>query len=182
LLYFEQDAPSLDQGGRILPAVVRPYPAKTAGIPLRFEYEMTSGAFVFEWAVPSKGEVKEKTSTAMTAAARISSPPLAGHLALKSHETEFFLPSILTRGRKVVVRGLGPEDRYVHDESRQTLFVVPRDNAPGTRHRIQVSLNPPLDPSFELNDLWSDFGPRIVSFLVMLIGIIVYYLLPGHPA
>ncbi|GLB45923.1 putative cellulase (glycosyl hydrolase family 5) [Lyophyllum shimeji] len=30
LLYYDQDARSLDNGGRILPAVVRPYPAKTS--------------------------------------------------------------------------------------------------------------------------------------------------------
>ncbi|KAJ6588126.1 glycoside hydrolase family 5 protein [Mycena capillaripes] len=176
LLYFEQDAPSLDQGARILPAVVRPYAAKTAGIPLRFEYEMTSGSFVFEWAVPK--EEKAAPSTV----AKTSSPPLSGHPTISANETELFLPSILTKGRKLVVRGLGPEDRYVHDESRQTLFVVPRNNAPGTKHRIQVSVNPPLDPSFDLNDLWSDFGPRIVSFLVVVIGIIIYWLLPNHPA
>ncbi|KAJ7742575.1 glycoside hydrolase family 5 protein [Mycena metata] len=163
LLYFEQDAPSLDQGGRILAAVVRPYAAKTAGIPLRFEYEMTTGAFVFEWAVPAP-----------------SAPPLAGHPALTALETELFVPSRLTKGRKLVVRGLGPEDRYVHDERRQTLFVVPRDNAPGTRHRIQVELSPPLEAPFELNDFWGDFGPRIISILVVLLGIIVYYFLPNE--
>ncbi|KAJ7672413.1 glycoside hydrolase [Mycena polygramma] len=178
LLYFEQDAPSLDQGGRILSAVVRPYPAKIAGIPLSFEYEMTSGAFVFEWAVP---EADSKEAAPSTAAARVSSPPLTGHPTISAHETEFFVPSSLTKGRKVVVRGLGPEDRYMHDERRQTLFVVPRNNAPGTKHRIQVSLNPPLEPSFELNDLWTDFGPRILSFLVVFFGIIIYWLLPGHP-
>ncbi|KAJ7118441.1 glycoside hydrolase [Mycena crocata] len=176
LLYFEQDAPSLDQGGRILSAVVRPYPAKTAGIPLRFEYEMTSGAFVFEWAVPSE----EKTASSPVA--KTSSPPLAGHPKITATETEVFVPSYLTKGRKVIVRGLGPDDRYIYDESRQTLFFVPRNNAPGTKHRIQVSLNPPLEASFELNDLWSDFGARIISFLVVIIGIIIYYFLPNHPS
>ncbi|KAF7343271.1 Glycoside hydrolase family 5 protein [Mycena venus] len=176
LLYYEQDAPSLDQGGRILSAVVRPYPAKTAGIPLRFEYEMTSGAFVFEWAVPKENKA------VTTASSKVSSPPLVGHPTLSAHETEIYVPSLLLKGRKVVVHGLGPEDRYVYDERRQTLFVVPRNNAPGTKHRIQVELNVPLTPMFELNDLWSDFGHRIISLLVVLFGIIVYWLLPSHPA
>ncbi|KAJ7243602.1 glycoside hydrolase [Mycena haematopus] len=178
LLYYEQGAISLDQGGRILPAVVRPYPAKTAGIPLRFEYEMTSGTFLYEWTTPKEGDAVPEPSTT----AKVSSPPLTGHPALSAHETEIYIPSILTKGRKVVVRGLGPDDRYVYDESRQTLFVVPRNNAPGAKHQIQVSLNPPLDPSFELNDLWSDFGPRIISLLVVIVGIIVYYFLPSHLA
>ncbi|KAJ6520077.1 glycoside hydrolase [Mycena sanguinolenta] len=174
LLFYEQDAVSLDQGGRILPAVVRPYPAKTAGIPLRFEYEMTSGTFLFEWATPEEGVASPSTP------GKVSSPPLAGHPVLSAHETEIYVPSILTKGRKLVVRGLGPDDRYVYDESRQTLFVVSRDNAPGAKHQIQVSVNPPLVPSFELNDLWSDFGPRIVSLLVVIFGIIIYYFLPSH--
>ena len=37
-----QHSPTLDNGGRILRAVVRPYPAKTAGVPLRFDYEINT--------------------------------------------------------------------------------------------------------------------------------------------
>ena len=55
-LSYKQDSPTLDNGGRILPSIVRPYPAKTAGIPLKFQYEMTTGAFLFEWENPSQGE------------------------------------------------------------------------------------------------------------------------------
>ncbi|KAJ7206511.1 glycoside hydrolase [Mycena pura] len=175
LLYFEQDAPSLDQGGRILSAVVRPYPAKTAGIPLRFEYEMNSGAFEFEWAVPSA----DKATLASVPRPSVSSPPLTGHLEITANETEVFVPSYITKGRKVVVQGLGPDDRCVYDERRQTLFIVPRDNSPGTRHRVQVSLRPPLRPEFDLNDFWSDFGGRIVSLLIVVIGIGIYWLLPS---
>ena len=43
-----QTSPTLDNGGRILRAVVRPYPAKTAGIPLRFTYEINTSEFEFE--------------------------------------------------------------------------------------------------------------------------------------
>jgi hypothetical protein len=160
---------------------VRPYPAKTAGIPLRFEYEMTTGAFLFEWGVPAQEQKGAVPSASDMGKPTVSSPPLAGHPALSATETEIYVPSFLTKGRKVIVRGLGPEDRYVYDERRQTLFVVPRDNAPGTRHRIEVSLNPPLVPAFEINDFWSDFGARVVALLVVLVGIVVYYFLPGHP-
>ncbi|KAJ7866599.1 glycoside hydrolase family 5 protein [Mycena olivaceomarginata] len=110
LLYYEQDAVSLDQGARILPA---PRAERAAA--------------------PSASDVGKPT---------VPSPPLAGHPALSATETEIYVPSLLTKGRKVIVRGLGPDDRYVYDERRQTLFVVPRENAPGTRHRIEVSLNP----------------------------------------
>lgn len=141
---------------------------------------MTTGTFVFEWAVPESEPGKEKEGNSASATAH--APPLVGHAPLTAYETELFVPALLTQGRKLVVRGLGPDDRYVHDQRRQTLFVVPRTNAPGTRHRIEVSLNPPLEPAFELNDVWSDFGARIMSLLVVIIGIIIYYFLPDHAA
>ena len=56
LLYYGQDSPTLDNGGRILSAIVQPYPAKTAGIPCNFQYKMTTGAFLFEWENPSQGK------------------------------------------------------------------------------------------------------------------------------
>ncbi|KAF7295947.1 Glycoside hydrolase [Mycena kentingensis (nom. inval.)] len=87
LLYFDQDAPTLDQGGRILDAVVRPYPAKTAGIPLRFEYEMTEGWCEFEWVVPTEG----KASTATTSTS-VATPPTSSHPPLTAFETEIYIP------------------------------------------------------------------------------------------
>ncbi|KAG6810021.1 hypothetical protein H0H92_013656, partial [Tricholoma furcatifolium] len=148
LLFFEQDAPSLDNGGRILNAVVRPYPAKVAGIPTAFEYEMNRGEFEFEWANPD--EAPESG--------------VGGSEALKALETEIYVPSMITQGRKLVVEGLDADagDKYVHDERRQTLFVVARDRTPKRVHRIKVSVYPPLKPSFVINDLWGDFGTRIV--------------------
>ncbi|KAJ7700479.1 glycoside hydrolase [Mycena rosella] len=172
LLYHEQDAPSLDQGGRILGAVVRPYAAKVAGVPIRFEYEMTTGAFEFEWAVPE--DSADKTASATIA------PPLAGHAPLTAFETELFVPASLTENRRLLVRGLGPEDTYRYDARRQTLFVRPRDNAPGARHRIRVAVDPPVEGAFEVNDAWGDFGARIVALLVVIVGMVVYYLLPDH--
>ncbi|KAG6908993.1 hypothetical protein DXG01_002482 [Tephrocybe rancida] len=156
LLYYDQDAPSLDNGGRILPAVVRPYPAKTAGIPRKFEYEMNTGAFVFEWDNAAKGS------------------------SIRALETEIFLPSMLTSGRKVVVEGLGAEDTYVHDAQRQTLFIVAKDTSPGRTHRVTVSVYPPLVPMFKINDFRSDFGPRIAALLGLIIGIIVFLLAMAH--
>ncbi|KAG6808727.1 hypothetical protein H0H93_016538, partial [Arthromyces matolae] len=90
LLYYDQDAVSLDNGGRILPSLVRPYPAKTAGIPQKFQYEMNSGAFVFEWANAAKCVDDDDEST------RTGS-------SMRALETEIYLPSLLTAGRKVIV-------------------------------------------------------------------------------
>ncbi|KAF8152913.1 glycoside hydrolase family 5 protein [Crassisporium funariophilum] len=171
LLYYEQDAPSLDNGGRILPAIVRPYAAKTAGIPLRFDYEMTTGTFTYEWTNP--------TDNASPASGEISvfNPPRKLQHALRSRETEIFLPSMLTRARKVVVVGLEKGDNYKYDESRQTLFVVTGNTNSGHNHKVVVSVYPPPSPAFLANDFWGDFGGRITSGAVVLFGIFLYWLL-----
>ncbi|KAF9457906.1 glycoside hydrolase [Collybia nuda] len=172
LLYYEQDAPSLDNGARILPAIVRPYPAKTAGIPLRFEYEMTTGAFIYEWGNTSSSP----SSTGSQEEASVFQPPRSGHPRITALETEIFVPSMIAHGRKVIVEGLGPEDTHRYDERRQTLFIVARDTSPEKVHKIAVSVYPPLTPHFELNSFWSDYGPRIVALLVALVGVLVFWL------
>ncbi|EKM57334.1 glycoside hydrolase family 5 protein [Phanerochaete carnosa HHB-10118-sp] len=48
LLDCDRSSPTLDNGARILRSVVRPYLAKTAGIPLRFDYEVNTGEFTFK--------------------------------------------------------------------------------------------------------------------------------------
>ena len=42
----------LDRGARRLESAVRPYPAKVAGIPLQFNYELNNGTFALTWADP----------------------------------------------------------------------------------------------------------------------------------
>ncbi|RDB17369.1 hypothetical protein Hypma_001831 [Hypsizygus marmoreus] len=171
LLYYEQDAPSLDNGARILPAVVRPYPAKTAGIPLNFEYEMNTGTFTFEWANPTA------TGDNSRATATVAGVPRSGHPNITALETEIFLPSLIAQGRKVVVEGLDSHDSHVYDEKRQTLFIVARDTDPRRTHKVTVSLYPPLNPTFDVNDLWTDFGPRIMSVSAVVIAFVIFCLL-----
>ena len=176
LLYYEQDAVTLDNGGRILPSVVRPYPAKTAGIPLKFEYEMTTGAFMFEWENPSQNELASDSGNDTKS---ISNPPRQWRHALTSHETEFFIPSQLTHSRKIVVEGAEDGDRYHYDERRQTMFFVTGNNTPNHRHRIVVSVHRPPTPAFVVNDFWSDFGDRVVSataMIVLFFSILIYFL------
>ncbi|KAF5310381.1 hypothetical protein D9611_012086 [Ephemerocybe angulata] len=153
LLFHEQTAPSLDNGGRILSSVVRPYPAKTCGIPVKLEYEMTSGTMVYEWTNHTDPALSE---------------------SLRAAETEIFYPSLLSQSRKLRVQGLEAGDRYVWDESRQTVFVCCDDvKTPGKVHRVVVSVFPALDaarPEFFVNDFWSDFGPY-----VGLLGLFVFF-------
>lgn len=147
LLDFEQTSFTLDNGGRILPSVVRPYPAKTAGIPSKFDYEMNTGEFTFEWTL-----TEESTS----------------------RETEIYIPSLIYHGRKLVVEGLAPDDKYAYDESRQTLFVVHSDSSPRKTREINVSVRPPLRGYFHVNTFWGDFGELILSGLVVFIGMFLF--------
>ncbi|KAL0564790.1 hypothetical protein V5O48_017248 [Marasmius crinis-equi] len=61
----DQSSLALD---KLLPVVVKPYPAKMAGIPLRREWEVTKGMFVFEWSEP---EINAKAK----ASASVENPP-----------------------------------------------------------------------------------------------------------
>jgi hypothetical protein len=155
----------------MLESIVRPYPAKTAGIPIRFEYEMTTGEFTYEWVN------HDSTETPSDGDPTVSGPPRSGLPPLTAKETEIFLPSLLTRDREVVVRGLADGDDHVYDESRQTLFVLARDSSPGKTHKVTVTLQPPLKPAFYLNDFRGDFGPRIFAGFACLFGLILFKIL-----
>ncbi|KAI6015142.1 glycoside hydrolase family 5 protein [Pisolithus orientalis] len=143
----------------ILSAIVRPYPAKTAGIPLQFSYEMNTGQFTFEWKPSDTIPLEQAGQTKVIPVAR---------------ETEIFVPSLLTHGRKLKVEGLEPEDTYVHDESRQTLFIVHGTSTPSKVRKVTVLVWPPLRPTFQLNTFWGDFGELIISGLVVFVGVFIF--------
>jgi len=166
----------LDNGGRILSSVVRPYAAKTAGIPLRFEYEMNTGAFTYEWANPFPGDAKSPSTTTTTINKKsISNPPLTLHRPLLSRETEIFIPSQLTHGRSLIVQGLVQGDKYSYDERRQTLFIVTQNMDPGQVHSITVSVDPMPRAMFFVNDLWTDFGGHIMSVGMLFFAVMAYW-------
>ena len=149
---LEQSSETLDEGGRILRAVVRPYPAKTAGIPKKLEYEMSTGKLDFEWIVPPKDEYP-----------------------LTSSETEIFVPSMLAHGRRVLVDGLRDDDTYDYDISRQTLTIKTGKDFPVRRIKIAVSFDPPLLPEFEVNTFKGDFGIWIGSICALLLAILLWF-------
>lgn len=164
---------SLDNGARLLRSLVRPYPAKTAGIPIHFEYEMTTGEFTYEWVEPDPSKSSNRSPT-------IAGSPRSSHPAITARETEIFMPSSLTRDRKVIVRGLDSQDNSLHDESRQTLFVLPHDSSPGKVHRITVSLEPPLKAPFYVNGFWEDWGPQLFSLVGLIVAIFAFWILMQH--
>jgi len=195
-----QNAKELDLGGRILDAVVRPYAAKTAGIPVKFEYEMATGTFSYSWAVPSQApplSTSEATSTSTSVRHPLSNvndsgwssvltPPLAGYPLLLARETEIFVPEQLACGRRLIVEGLKDGDTYTYDAGRQTLFVLPgaqtqmqMGGEPGkvqahVVHNVTVRFDPPVRGELP-NDLWTDFAAPVAAVLVVLLALIAYF-------
>ena len=155
---------SLDQGGRILRAVVRPYPAKIAGIPLDFEYNINDGSFSFAYANPVTENAPPTPKLAV-----IEKPPLKHGLVIRKQETEFFIPSMLAKGRKVVVTGDGVvEGQYEYVEDVQTLYLRHTNSTPGHVHRVRVALEPPLEPVIEFSTHWWDFKFIYSAFALFL--------------
>ena len=170
-LNLAQTSATLDNGGRILDAIVRPFPAKIAGIPLRFEYEINTGEFTFEWC---NADPKSTSGSH-----EISNPPLNGMAPLLAGETEIFVPSLLTNERDVVVEGLESSDLYHYDHTRQTLYIVTADcETPGKRHRVRVRVCPGLRAKFEVNDFWMDHGFRVMSLGVVILAALIIWLFP----
>lgn len=192
-LVLAQDAKELDLGGRILDAVVRPYAAKTAGIPLKFDYEMATGSFSYSWAVPPPPPSSEGAASTSTLVRQPSSnvnesgslsvhaPPLTGHSPLFARETEIFVPAQLAHGRRLIVEGLREGDTYTYDVGRQTLFVLPGAQtldvqAHVVHHEVRVRFDPPVRGELP-NDLWSDFGALVAAVSVVLLALIAYFFL-----
>jgi hypothetical protein len=195
-LALAQDANELDLGGRILDAVVRPYAAKTAGVPLKSEYEMTTGTFSYSWAVPPQPpplSTSEATSTSASVrqpssnvnnsgTLSVHTPPLTGHPPLLARETEIFVPEQLARGRRLIVEGLREGDTYTYDVGRQTLFVLPGAQTQmqlgvvqaHVVHNVTVRFDPPLRGEIP-NDLWTDFAAPVTAVLVVLLALFAYF-------
>lgn len=161
----------MDNGARILEAVVRPFPAKTAGIPLKFGYEMNTGEFTFEWC---NADPKSTSSSG-----EISNPPLNRTIPLLAKETEIFVPSLIANERDVVVEGLEASDLHHYDPTRQTLYIVTADcETPGKKHRVRVKVRPEVRAKFEVNDFWMDHGYRVVSVGVVMLAVLIVWLFP----
>lgn len=135
-----QSSKALDAGARLLPVLVRPYPAKVAGTPLEFSYEPETGElrFVYE---TSRSEV------------------------VRARETEVFLPAKLAYGRKLVVDAPGSE--WTYDSERQTLFVVHTGEGIKT---LRVTLDPPLRDNFVMEGAprWIGWVLALIIFVLAL--------------
>ncbi|KZS86841.1 glycoside hydrolase family 5 protein [Sistotremastrum niveocremeum HHB9708] len=170
-----QNDHSLDQGGRILRAIVRPYPAKVAGVPLSFDFEIHTGRFVFSWALPEASSTtsKDKEKGNANANASVSRPPLADLAGLRSRETEIFLPNSLVRNRKLIVKGIRDE-LWTYKASTQTLYILnpPEEKGPGHIFKIEVAVDPPLREGWKMNSHWTDFGIWYISFVLSVLSLV----------
>ncbi|KAF8695014.1 Cellulase (glycosyl hydrolase family 5), partial [Rhizoctonia solani] len=117
---LSQSNKALDTGARLLSVLVRPYPAKISGYPIKFSYEPSNGSFefVFKAFDPSRNK------------------------SIRSRETEIYLPTELTSGRKLIIDSEGSNLEWSYDHERQTLFVV--HSGEGVR-TLRVSVDPPLN-------------------------------------
>lgn len=152
---LDQSNSDLDDGGRALRAIVRPYPAKVAGVPLRWAYEVNTGQIEFEWYEPGGEE-------------------------LRCRETEVFYPAmLLTEGRAIQVDGLAKE-AWRYDAKRQTLFIVPpspiKFSSGGNKRRIVIRANSPLEPLFAMTTHWDDFAKWYAGVGVVVLAIVGYLL------
>jgi Glycoside hydrolase family 5 C-terminal domain len=145
-----------------LHSVVRPYPAKVAGVLLRTSYEVQTGEFSISWAIK---EVKASSPSL----SYIDSPPLTILETLSCRETEIFVPSLITRGRRLVLEGVS-EELWRYDESRQTLFVLNPSDEELEIVSIRVQLDPPLSPRWSVERSMKPYF--YCAFIVTLIGIL----------
>ena len=171
---------------------MRPYAAKTAGVPLRFEYEMATGAFTYSWAVLPSGAGSTGTGedgdpeSEPVRLPTVHAPPLKGHVPVLARETEIFVPARLARGRRLIVEGLSDGDAYTYDAARQTLFILPAvhsselvsggGGARAQTRTVRVRFDPPVGGE-QPNDFWSDFAGPVGAVSVVLLALVAYYLL-----
>ncbi|KZT50302.1 glycoside hydrolase family 5 protein [Calocera cornea HHB12733] len=158
---LEQVNTELDDGGRILRAVVRPYPAKVAGIPLKYGYDTRTSTFELVFANPTSQPAKSSGSSN-------DAVPLP-HPSIRARETEIFLPISLTEGRQVTVSGA---DAFEYKEEVQTLYVVQENRDPGHVHTVRVRVSPALEPLVQEED-WT----LIWAVLGVLLGVIVWFVI-----
>jgi hypothetical protein len=173
---LDQTNEELDDGGRVLRSLVRPYPAKVAGIPTRVDYSVNTGAFTCSWKTPTSGSSVAGSGSEKNPS--VATPPLIGHPVITARETEIFMPHLLTKGRRLILKYVCNTDEQAecdwrHNSSLQTLYVVPEDSAPGSLHTLEITFDPPLEELFPSDSpIWREFShiwiPVLIVFLSLL--------------
>jgi hypothetical protein len=159
---LSQGDATLDKGARLLDVICRPYPAKIAGIPESFSYDPCTEKMLFTFSNPcfasptSDGRKVEEDDSSY------------GSRSLVCRETEIFLPAYLARNRKPRMKTSHAKDSLVYDQSRQTLFLVHNNTAPGVLHTFEVSFDPPL--TYPILSILLKFTIVILPIIAFLVG------------
>ncbi|BGP55967.1 hypothetical protein JCM8202v2_003574 [Rhodotorula sphaerocarpa] len=177
----EPEWKQLNVGARVLDAIERPYACKTAGIPLRCDYDFHTRRFTFDYInpIPADHLLAVAAAQSKQGEAEPDQPPIVG-VPCHARETEIYLPrrryeaAVRDGTLRVQLRDAGDEWRY--DEERQTLYVLHQNTDPGYLHSIKISVSgladrPPLRQWYEPPAWLLDLHPVWINLaLIVVIG------------
>ena len=158
----------------MLESVVRPYPAKVAGIPLQFNYELNTGTFALSWTDPIQGPPRPRKSWQT---GTVDEPPLCDHPPIR---TEFFVPADWVKDEKedleVSLLGAAVGAKWWYEKVVQTLYVeafevVDKPQVSVCRISVRVKGRP---QRWELNTWYGDFV-RSRYCMVLLIALLMAF-------
>ena len=163
---------TLDKGARMLESVVRPYPAKVAGIPL-----INTGTFALSWTDPIQRPPRPRKSWQT---GTVDEPPLRGHPPITSRRTEFFLPADWVKDEKedleVTLLGAAVGAKWWYEKEVQTLYVETLEVVDKPRVCVYwISVRVKGRPQrWELNTWYGDFV-RSPYCMVLLIALLMTF-------
>ena len=146
----------------------RPYPLRTAGIPLSLRYDPDTTIMKFEFANPTTPGVDKSFDST-------KGPPLTGHPAITSNHTEIFLPPRFVRAWQgpTITRPFGidvSDGSWKVDPDRQVLIWTHTDLEAGAKHSIQMRIK-------RLDDAGPGMKETIIYILLALLAVIAAYLM-----
>ena len=176
--YAQIDA-TLDKGARVLESVVRPYPAKIAGIPLQFNYEINTGTFALTWVDPIQEPPRPRKSWQT---GTVDEPPLRGHPPITSRRSEFFVPADWVKNAEdmeVTLLGAAAGAKWWYEKEVQTLYIETLegvDKTRGSAYRISVKVKG-RPARWELRAWYEDFvrSPYFMGLLVLFFALLMTF-------
>jgi hypothetical protein len=143
----------------------RPYPLRTAGIPLSIEYDPQTTVFRFRFANPVHTSQHN---------ARSGAPPLNNHPAIKSAETEIFLPPRFLQAWKGKTKHpltiKTSDGSWKLQETRQVLIWTHHNQQEGFVHEFSMRIKP--EPVWwQQSDIMIKYAlTLLVAILAILLG------------
>jgi hypothetical protein len=144
----------------------RPYPIRTAGIPLKLRYDPETTVFRFEFANPVHVHDDRPFDSTL-------GPPLTGHPRITLRETVVFLPPRFIEAwrrpfshRPFIVKT--SDGSWTVDELAQTLTWTHANDSPGSEHWIELRIRPKSDEGLGI-------GEVTLFTIVCLIAVILAY-------